>query len=757
MIEEFVRKREGTERWFFRQVPDGPAFWVNHEQQKAVNRYPYLKELKKEIDDFKKNLVHNLEDAKRYLKSEWSLIKALFRKHPEPTARKMILDEARNFVEFFLKLKGENFGAGSAVEGKGYNLSNFLRKVGTQISKSDIMDLLFYCPFDFSQFISDDFLRSTESYLLKKIHQKNVSEALGDAFGELDDIRMRHDASFNSEGSNDSANKIRIKIEDSKKLLDLAANIKGLSLDPEKKREFMKLLIDFDQKYGDHDLVDALEKDLKTNISDEAALTQDLVDHIKQAIGGDLLKNEDPGSKNKNLNNLFSDNINDGKGSSGSAGVGVTGSKDDKNMAGLRKDSPDLLNQGIINSSSTENYNFEGGRSQTRNNDPSSALGSQLLQDISKIQQNTRNRNAAGDKLTSDIENINQSSSIRTSPQLKPAGTTENVSNNYDQQISGHLLKSSRDGRRSTTENPQNQMKKVGGSEGADAKEIAEGGSATEHKNKTKSKQPGKHQRTDSNDTLIEKWDAENGSYNNSQDAIDESGRDSQRVPGIKISQKLEYDENGKIIFTNRQTQEMLENLAEEQARQSSRSRSRNATGRRGSDAGSAEGDRIAPNEGEVVYQEIVLENGEKKLVPVILDQTKVHKNENQIVYKEIILENGEKKLVPVILNQNGITTRLHKDRSANHSPEHQSDPARNDTLPGVTGVPFHLPFSGQANSKFAADISFDPQVMRDSFNKYNSIGGQGQGQGQKNLLRPHGSHDLRKVINFFSTNIHHL
>jgi len=71
-----------------------------------------------------------------------------------------------------------------------------------------------------------------ESYLLKKIHQKNVSEALGDAFGELDDMRMRHDASFNSEGSNDSANKIRIKIEHSKKLLDLASNINCLTLYP---------------------------------------------------------------------------------------------------------------------------------------------------------------------------------------------------------------------------------------------------------------------------------------------------------------------------------------------------------------------------------------------------------------------------------------------------------------------------------------------------------------------------------------------
>jgi len=720
VIEEFVRKREGTERWFFRQVPDGPAFWVNHEQQKAVNRYPYLKELKKEIDDAKKNFANNLEDAKRYLKSEWSLIKALFRKHPEATARKMILDEARNFVEFFLKLKGEANMTGSNVEGKGYNLSNFLRKVGTQISKGDIMDLLFYCPFDFSQFISDEFLRSTESYLLKKIHQKNVSEALGDAFGELDDMRMRHDASFNSEGSNDSANKIRIKIEDSKKLLDLASNIKGLSLDPEKKREFMKLLIDFDQKYGDHDLVDALEKDLTTNIADEAALTQDLVDHIKQAIGQELLKDEVPGSsKSKDSKNLQAQG--DQKNNSG--------------QEGLRKDSPDLLNQAFNGSSNVDNYNFEG-RNLTKN-DPSSnsTFNSQahLLQDISKIQDGRFSKNG----LQTETEN-NQSSSAQF--KLEPRSAAENDRENHGQALDDpHYQK---DGRKSTEYDQKGLHSGRVPQEGADMGGESNSAQNTEGNNENKGTNRGKQQkrnkRTDSNDTLIEKWDSENGDdddYNNSRDQIggtENKNGGQARVPGMRIAnQKLEYDENGKIIFTRKKTQEMLESLAEEQARLSSRSLSRKATGRMGSFGGSAE-------------DGLLLDNRERSQFG----------NENEIVYQEVILENGEKKLIPVILNQNSATRQHNKtgsvisqrDRSSNHSPEQTLSPSarnrekdannRNETLPGITGVPFHLPFGNRADPRYA-DISFDPQVMRDSFNKYNG------GLDGKNLLK----NDLRKSL----------
>ena len=51
----------------------------------------------------------------------------------------------------------------------------------------------------------------------------------------------------------DEAREIRQKIEDSKRLFDLAANVKDVDIDPEKKREFLKLMIDFEEKYGTFD------------------------------------------------------------------------------------------------------------------------------------------------------------------------------------------------------------------------------------------------------------------------------------------------------------------------------------------------------------------------------------------------------------------------------------------------------------------------------------------------------------------------
>lgn len=108
-IEDFVRSREAVERWFFRQAPDGPAFWVNHEQQKAVNRYPYLKDLKIVIDDARYNSKLDAEEALKHMKKEFNLIKLLFRKYPEEMARKIVLEEARNYVEYYLKAKGDGY------------------------------------------------------------------------------------------------------------------------------------------------------------------------------------------------------------------------------------------------------------------------------------------------------------------------------------------------------------------------------------------------------------------------------------------------------------------------------------------------------------------------------------------------------------------------------------------------------------------------------------------------------------------------
>lgn len=100
VIEEFVRAREKDEKWTFRYIGDGECFWINHEQKKAVKDYPHIRELKKAILDFKEKYKNNVL-AKQ--KKEHSLIKMIFTKLTEEMAMKILMQEAKNFVEYFFQ------------------------------------------------------------------------------------------------------------------------------------------------------------------------------------------------------------------------------------------------------------------------------------------------------------------------------------------------------------------------------------------------------------------------------------------------------------------------------------------------------------------------------------------------------------------------------------------------------------------------------------------------------------------------------
>lgn len=97
-----MRSREQDEKWFFRYVGSGECFWVNHEHKKAVKEYPHLEDLMREIKSFKQR--YQTEELKKHKKDN-SLIKAIFRKHTEETALKLLTQEAQNFVEFYLANK----------------------------------------------------------------------------------------------------------------------------------------------------------------------------------------------------------------------------------------------------------------------------------------------------------------------------------------------------------------------------------------------------------------------------------------------------------------------------------------------------------------------------------------------------------------------------------------------------------------------------------------------------------------------------
>lgn len=102
VIEDFVREKDKDERWFFRQTVDGQSFWVNHERKKAVKEYPHLDELKKCVEEARKRIKN---DNMSKFKKDGTLIKTLFRKYTEETALRILMQEAKHFVEYFLSHK----------------------------------------------------------------------------------------------------------------------------------------------------------------------------------------------------------------------------------------------------------------------------------------------------------------------------------------------------------------------------------------------------------------------------------------------------------------------------------------------------------------------------------------------------------------------------------------------------------------------------------------------------------------------------
>ena len=87
------------EKWFFRQTVDGQSFWVNHERKKAVKEYPHIDELKKYIEEARKKTKN---DKLSKYKKDGTLIKTLFRKYTEDTAMRILMQEAKHFVEHYL-------------------------------------------------------------------------------------------------------------------------------------------------------------------------------------------------------------------------------------------------------------------------------------------------------------------------------------------------------------------------------------------------------------------------------------------------------------------------------------------------------------------------------------------------------------------------------------------------------------------------------------------------------------------------------
>lgn len=111
-IEEFVKERERDEKWFYRQASDGSAFWVNHERKKAIQKYPYLDEVKKFVEE-KKQIIEL--ESMRFKKTDHKLLKTIFRKKNEGEAMRLLIDEAKSFVEYYITHKETEFNLSAVL------------------------------------------------------------------------------------------------------------------------------------------------------------------------------------------------------------------------------------------------------------------------------------------------------------------------------------------------------------------------------------------------------------------------------------------------------------------------------------------------------------------------------------------------------------------------------------------------------------------------------------------------------------------
>lgn len=541
------------------------------------------------------------------------------------------------------------------------------------------MDLLFYCPFDFTQYLGEDFLKSSESYLMKKLRRKTNANN-NDQEGSDDDMDGLHDGSFESQASNDSAKKIKAKIEDSKKLLDLAANIKGLNLDPEKKREFMKLLIDFDQKYGDHDLVDALEQDVTENMKDEAVIIKNLATTLKnklqkdgQDVDDDLNASPDGKSSDSKNNKKPGDATKNPTSITNIKGKPDNASKD-QTTAGKNKKGGETPS----NANGTKGQNRKDGNVSISKKDGSPTRDNKL--------------GRFGDGDTSDGDSPNTS-------------MTKQKNKGRDQDDTNTFITSSK-----------TKVKSIVG----DLQGLKE-----------------------------ERGDKENNSRVDI-DAVDESpygkqiGSKADTSPS-KASSKSKYvlDENGKIIFTSKKTQELLEGIADEAS--SSTKRKRGDTKGFSSKEGSVEGEGDAArsslgylglqsqafDDHEVVYQEIINEKGERILVPINVktnskrDASKTRgsvspgKSDHDHSKSPVDLD-GSKGESHKMVNSSS-SKGLIKGPSLRRLPGQGSrdNLAEGGPLPMIIGSSFKPPGSEKKGFYGGGDGTFDPNILIESLMRY--------------------------------------
>lgn len=168
-IHDFLMDNPGQKGWMFRKPHDNDFYWVHHETQRAVRKYPLLEELNQFIMKKLEENKINKEDPENFKNLDW--LGFIMQKQSTEEALKEAKMTARSLVQAYLPVKKEldekqyqtlkqmqNEPSAKHASIKmpkitdfiktPFSLKEFSENIKVEIVKKDIYDILFHCAFD---------------------------------------------------------------------------------------------------------------------------------------------------------------------------------------------------------------------------------------------------------------------------------------------------------------------------------------------------------------------------------------------------------------------------------------------------------------------------------------------------------------------------------------------------------------------------------------------------------------------------------
>ncbi|EAR81837.2 carrier protein (macronuclear) [Tetrahymena thermophila SB210] len=161
-IEEFLTDKLKTDIWFYTINDEKKVRWVNKLNKRVIETYPHINELKLYIDKLKEyyeNLYYEKKkDAKTYKENSLEDFKNFI-------AVEIIKKEASNFISYLISCKNENkvFESIDQIDYEFNLVYDALGLTQEDITKEQVMELLFFCPFNFEKDIKFNLQQQDQS------------------------------------------------------------------------------------------------------------------------------------------------------------------------------------------------------------------------------------------------------------------------------------------------------------------------------------------------------------------------------------------------------------------------------------------------------------------------------------------------------------------------------------------------------------------------------------------------------------------